>query len=51
MSDYGKGDKRRPFDTKRWEKGWDRAFGKKGKEKRRRRVTKRRGQSAMSDEM
>ena len=35
MSGSGKGDKPRPFDRKKWDAGWERAFGKKKRQKRR----------------
>ena len=29
MSQNGKGDKKRPTDQKKWDRGWTRIFGKK----------------------
>lgn len=31
QSDYGKGSRYRPYNRKKWDDGWNRAFGKKSK--------------------
>jgi len=36
----GKGDKYRPVDMKKWDEGWEKAFGKKKKKKKQTQQTK-----------